>query len=400
MFIELLLALFLGIIAGTFTGLTPGIHVNLVSVFILGISATLLGIVNDLVISTFIIAMALTHTFVDAIPSIFLGAPDADTVLAVLPGHQMLLNGEGYNAVKLTIIGSLFGLLGSVLLMPLLIPFFPFIYQHIQTYVVWLLILVVIIMIISEGNKGWALIQFLLAGIFGLLVLNHPSLDQPLLSMLSGLFGISTLVVSLNDKVIVPKQKTNAPLALPPSAVAQATGASIVSGGTIALLPGLSSAQAAILANYFTRNLGDKGFLVLVGGINTVNMMVSVVTLYTIDKARNGAIVVIKELVQTISKMELFLFAAVGLIVAGLATLITLGLTRWFSRIISKVNYQYLCFGIIGIVTLVVTIFSGWWGIVILLIGTAIGILPSYTGVKKSLNMGCLLLPVILWLLF
>ena len=48
MFLELLLALVLGIIAGTFTGLTPGIHVNLVSVFLLGLSGTLLAGIDTL----------------------------------------------------------------------------------------------------------------------------------------------------------------------------------------------------------------------------------------------------------------------------------------------------------------------------------------------------------------
>jgi len=39
-------------------------------------------------------------------PSIFLGAPEADTALAVLPGHALLMEGRGEEAVRLSAIGS------------------------------------------------------------------------------------------------------------------------------------------------------------------------------------------------------------------------------------------------------------------------------------------------------
>ena len=55
----------------------------------------------------FIAALAITHTFVDFIPSIFLGCPDTDTELSVLPGHEMLKKGEGYEAIMRTAYGGL-----------------------------------------------------------------------------------------------------------------------------------------------------------------------------------------------------------------------------------------------------------------------------------------------------
>jgi len=48
---------------------------------------------DPVVLVVFIIAMSVTHTFLDALPAIFLGAPDADQVLNVLPGHRLLLQG-------------------------------------------------------------------------------------------------------------------------------------------------------------------------------------------------------------------------------------------------------------------------------------------------------------------
>jgi putative membrane protein len=36
-----------------------------------------------------------------------LGAPDESKALNVLPGHRMLMEGKGFEAVKLNVIGSL-----------------------------------------------------------------------------------------------------------------------------------------------------------------------------------------------------------------------------------------------------------------------------------------------------
>ena len=48
MFLEITIALLLGVLAGTFTGLIPGIHVNLISLMVLSASAYFLGVVNEI----------------------------------------------------------------------------------------------------------------------------------------------------------------------------------------------------------------------------------------------------------------------------------------------------------------------------------------------------------------
>ena len=82
-----ILAFFIGILAGIFTGLFPGIHVNLVSVFLISISPSLLKYTSPISLAIFIVSMSITHSFLDFIPSIFLGAPDEDSFLSILPGH-------------------------------------------------------------------------------------------------------------------------------------------------------------------------------------------------------------------------------------------------------------------------------------------------------------------------
>src|SRR3989344_2613407 len=99
MIIELVVALIVGILAGTFTGLFPGIHINLVSVFLVSASPALLQYTSPISLAVFITSMAITHSFLDFIPSIFLGAPDEDSFLSILPGHELLKKGGGHEAV-------------------------------------------------------------------------------------------------------------------------------------------------------------------------------------------------------------------------------------------------------------------------------------------------------------
>ena len=204
MFLQIILALIAGVLSGSFTGLTPGIHINLVSVLLLSMSPWLLQYTSPIVLAVFILAMSITHTFLDALPSIYLGAPDASNVLTALPGHKMLLNGKAFEAVKLTVIGSLICLLGGIFLVPALIYLFPILYTVTREWVGWILLGVILFLLFREStwNKRlWSTAIFLLSGVLGILVLGLPQLSQPLFPLLSGLFGTSALITAVSEKV-------------------------------------------------------------------------------------------------------------------------------------------------------------------------------------------------------
>ncbi|HLC65097.1 MAG TPA: tripartite tricarboxylate transporter permease [Candidatus Nanoarchaeia archaeon] len=403
MFFERVIGIASGIFLGIITGLTPGLHMNTVSVLIISFSPYLLDYFSPITLGIIIISMGVTHTFLDTIPSIFLGAPDPDTALAVLPGHRMLLAGKGFEAVKLTLIGSFFSLIGSILVMPLAIPLIPLLYTLIKPYIGIILIFVMAYMIYLENTlrkKITGLILFLLSGILGYIVLNFPNINQPLFPLLSGLFGISLLIVSMSETIIIPKQVISNSIWMGKRGLVKSISASVISGSLAGFLPGLGSSQAAIIALALVRDAGVYTFLVIVGGINTVNFLFSLATFYAIDKARNGAIVAMTEIIPKISLDEVILFMAVALIAGSIATIITLKMTVLFSKLISRIDYRKCCLSIIIFVTASVFYSSSWIGTLILLVSTMVGLIGQLTGVKKSLLMGCLILPVIIYFVF
>ena len=401
-FLEILLAILIGILFGIFTGLVPGIHINLVSVLLVSVSSYLLGFTSPVVLGAFIVSMSVTHTFLDTIPSIFLGAPSEDTALSVLPGHRLLLKGMGYEAVKLTVIGSLLCLILTLIMIPFVISYLPKVYTFMSPYIGWILLGVSIFMILKENGldkRFWGFYVFMISGIFGLIVLNIPNLKQPLLPMLSGLFGISTLLVSLFQEVEIPKQRITEMVKVPKLKGLKAILGATISGSLIGIFPGLGSAQAAIISMQFVGELGVYAFLVLIGGINTVNFVFSLVTLYTIQKARNGTVVAIFEILKSISLNDLLIFMGAALLAGGIATFLTLKIAKLFSGLITKISYPKLVLGVTLFIVALVFYFSSWLGLLILIVSTAIGIVPALIGVKRSLAMGCLMLPVILFFL-
>ena len=127
--LQFIIALIFGVIAGTITGLTPGIHINLVSAFLISSYSIFLISISPISLAIFIVSMTITHTFLDFIPSIFLGAPDEDTSLSILPGHELLNKGKGYEAVILTLYGSCLGIIIILLLTPVFIFLLPYVYS-------------------------------------------------------------------------------------------------------------------------------------------------------------------------------------------------------------------------------------------------------------------------------
>ncbi|MDP2749846.1 MAG: tripartite tricarboxylate transporter permease [Nanoarchaeota archaeon] len=398
MFIEIVLALLLGIFCGIITGITPGIHINLVAVMLVSISPFLLQYFPVIALGVFIISLSVTHTFLDIIPSIFLGAPSSETALGVLPGHRFLMKGQGMLAVRLSVIGAFFATIVSIAAFPLLLPFVKFFYPYVESVMGYLLFGVVIFMISRDRKRTWAIFVFLMSGFFGLLVFSLPIKD-PLFPMLSGMFGIATLIVSYFGENNLPVQKDDKEIKLNKKKCAQAVCGGSIGGFFTAIMPGLGGSSAAVISLQLFRKLGDDGFMILMGAIGTVNFVLSLVALSALDKARNGGIIAIQQLMENITMNHIIVFLIASLIACCIAVFLTLNIAKVFSKLISVVNYKKLIISVIIFVCLLVIILTGPIGFLILIISTAIGLIPAIVKVTRTHSMGCLLLPVLIYFL-
>lgn len=396
MIIELIVAMCVGILVGTISGILPGIHINLVSAIVTSSLSLLLVHFSPLAIAIFIVSLAIAHTFLDFIPSIFLGAPD-ESALSVLPGHKLLLEGRGYEGVFYTSIGCLVALPLLILLTPLFILALPQLFYYLKFVMLLILLTISVYMIATNEKKSLAILIFILSGFLGIFTLIYP-MNQPLLPLLSGLFGASSLVSSIKKREKLEEQKLTRP-EISFRDIKSTFLTSLVSSPLCSFLPALGSSQAAIIGlNLEERKEKEdpKKFLMLLGSVNLLVMALSFVTLYSIQKSRTGAAVAISEILKSFSLSNLVLIIFAVIIVSALSFFITLFISKKFSRIITKINYSKLSICILIVLSVIVLIFSGLIGFLLYLVSTFTGLFAIESGARRTNLMGCLMIPSIL----
>ncbi len=394
--IEYIAYALVGILAGSVTGLIPGLHINTIALIALGLFYTYSF--DPVNLSIFILSMAITHSFMDFIPSIYLGAPSSDTVLSIQPGHKMLLSGRGFEAVALSVAGGIFGIFFVLILLAVLFCVVPLVYTRIRSFIPFLLIIVQGYMILMEKNKFGALLVCSLSALYGIVLMNTHIISQryTLFVMLTSLFGISSLILSYATTNKLPHQKPHFKIKLNQTLSGSFVG--FVGGLVAGTLPGLGSSQSAILVQKFGRMKSRKKYITSLGTINTIDILISVFSLYMIGKARSGSAIVIQEVLEAITLDNIYLFLGIALFSTGIASLLTLKIGKVSAAHIHKINYKKMVLTIILFLALLTFMYTGFAGLLICATGIAIGVLPNLLGTKKSLLMSCLIAPTILYL--
>ncbi len=416
----ILLFLFAGIGAGIITGLVPGFHINTMALIVVSIFSN--GIVDGIYLAVFIIANLITHTFLDFIPSTFIGAPDESTALSVLPAHRMLLSGSGYDAVVLATWGSLIAVLISISTFLI----FQILLVELNLYSVlkWAIPLILFTIILSvlylESEKSlrhtvMAAGVFLLSGIFGYAVLSFsangnfypfPYLKTTFLfPVFTGMFGLSTLWLSRT--VRIPPQKISKNVNLNRKYV-RASLAGTFSGALVGFLPGVTSGIAAVLSRMFFRDENEKSFICAMGSVNTANALYNMLALFIILRPRSEAIDVISQQIFVTEwgnalspPSQILLFILVALVAAVFSYFITLKVAAKAACMIPRMGDKYgkLSVKIMIFLCFLIFIFTGFYGLIFAAIAFFIGLLPPKLGIMRVHLMGVIIFPVLIYYL-
>jgi len=434
----------IGVITGIATGLLPGLHVNNIALILLSLSGAIVagfsflfeyGISEQFIlvlICVFIISTSISHTFHDVIPSTFLGAPDEDMALSVLPAHSLLLEGKGYEAVALSAMGSYGAILFCFLLLyPIrfIIGNPLFFYESLREIMLFVLLAISILMIATEKakiddftKKGkipaimgmlFALFVFFLSGIFGIVIFEVPvdspiGLSSPVLfPALAGLFGTPTLLTSLMTKPVIPKQEIKEIILnrkTKNSSILSVTTGSL-GGILVSIIPGITSATGTILAMNARGESDKRQTIITLSAVNTACAFFVVVVMFIILRSRSGATLAAMELISvgewtTILIPTNLSYLLISLLLGGtLSYFLTLKVGRLFAKRFANVPYTLIIKLTITMIVILVFLFTGFIGIIILVVATFLGLLPVEWGVRRSHCMGILLIPIILYFL-
>ena len=395
---EILLGTGIGILLGTISGIIPGVHANTLAGVLLSFQVVLLSLFGPLVLAGAMFAALITHTFVDSVPSTFLGIPDADTSLAVLPAHALCLEGNGEEAVRIAALGSACAIVMAVpisvicfFLLPALQPFFDW-------WIGILLIASIGYMIVTSECPGWGLALFLVSGVLGIFSLRYAFLSWHtlggggaiLMPLLTGLFGISVLITA--SQGILPEQHFRG-IRMEVRTIMKCSLLGTIAGVAVGWLPGLSTASAnGVLASLIGYDKDRRAYILATSAANTANAFIGLAALFALSRMRNGVMVALSGLpLPTMSEMTV-----VGVLAAGAAYGITIVLSR-SARRFNGIDGRLLNRSVIAFVIVLSIILTGPFGLVILILAAALGLVPWLVNVPRVYCMGGIMVPVILY---
>jgi len=405
----------LGFALGIIAGLVPGLHLNNFAAMLLALSPQLFAWgLSPFEVAGIILSASISQTFFDAIPAIFLGAPDSEAALTVLPGQRLMLEGRGIEAVRLSALGSAGSMIFAIFLIIPISWMIGSYYDYLTKYVGVLLLAIAIMMIKSErgpfieGQGAWvhykykavAALLFITSGLLGVFAFDHESLvvsplglePQVLLPLLSGIFGASSLLLSFSAETKVPEQKESE-IRLPASALARALFSGGLGGSVVAWIPGVSPSVAAITARLGSVPQPEE-FLVSIAGVNSANALFSLVALYVIDKPRSGAAAAIQQLLA-LDQSALFQMIIIVVIVTAASYMACIAAARLAGRAIVRLNYRLLCLTVLLFLVGITYAFTGLFGLFIFFLSTVVGLIAPVAGIHRTHAMGVLMLPLI-----
>lgn len=393
--IDAILAILAGIGLGIVTGLLPGIHINLVMTVLVPLVITRTA-TTPFSIALGIVALTATHTILDFIPSIYLGAPEEETALSILPAHQLLHKGRGHEAALLVVAGAMVGLVALLGTAPGMILLMPLLESRIERAIPFVLLGVVVFMIAREERPLPALVCFTSAGFLGYAALNLP-VNQPLFPLLGGLFGMSGLVLALKQKTALPPQEKVAwkQLGFTKKDALKTLRDVVIAGIPCSILPALGSGYASLIASEASRPT-NRRFLAITSAMNTYIAGVSFILVVSIGKARTGAAAVVEELLEKITYLQIGALITVFILITLGATCLATILSRKFATYIDKIAYNKVSLVALAFIVVCVGAISHVTGLLILATGTALGIYAINSNIKRMHLMGCLLVPTLL----
>ncbi|MFP8954134.1 tripartite tricarboxylate transporter permease [Natrialbaceae archaeon A-arb3/5] len=394
--VQLLGWILAGAALGCCSGLVPGLHANNFALLLAGFAPAIPG--PPLFVGCAMLSAGVVHTFLNAVPAMALGVPDAEMAVTALPGHRMVLDGRGYEAIRLSALGSVLAVLAAV---PLAIPVTWAVtgaYPTVRSNLPLILAMVVVALIASEvtwrGRIG-GLLSFSLATALGALTLDL-SPDSPLEAggmlapLFAGLFGAPVLIDAVFGSGIPPQSKATISMSRPLVGATAVAGA--LAGAVVGYIPGISAAIAAVAVLVLVPGgSGDRGYIVATSGVDTANTIFALFALVAIGQPRTGVMVAFEN-VNAPLELPVLLSSVVLAGLVGFVLVIVVGET--YLEIVGGMTYWKISVVVLGLLLALSYLFTGPVGIVVFVVAAAVGMVPVRLRARRVHLMGVLIGPL------
>ncbi len=388
--IEYLLIAVLGVLAGSFTGLIPGIHPNTVIFMILPFYLEYSP--DFYLFSSFVLGMSVSHTFLNFLPAILLGIPEAENALSSLPGSRLALEGRALEAFHATVYGGAYSLFFTALILPIVFLVIDTSYGVLEKLIPYLLTAGFVFLTLRGTPVVPRVLTVLSAGFLGFMVFGS-SLNQNyvLVPVFAGLFAVPQIIRAVTREIDIPEQdrfysRRNLDW--------KGGAAGSVSGLIAGLLPGLGPAASSLFLSPWINS--KKKFLASMGGVNTADILVSFLAVFLIGNPRSGAAVALNS-VKELSRSEILFASAIGVFCAGITIPWAVAVAPHYTDFFTRLPVRKLMIGILLFLIAVTVFLVGLPGVLVLFASSAIGFSATIYE-TRILTMAVLVVPVITYL--
>jgi putative membrane protein len=386
-----------GVLLGTASGLVPGLHANNMALLLGGIAPSVPG--PPLYVGMAMLAAGVAHTFLEIIPTLALGVPDPAMAVAALPGHRLVLEGRGREALRLSTLGSGAAVLLAV---PLAVPItraMTTLWPAIRANLPLVLGGVAVLLVLTERrlvSKLVAAVSFALSTLLGLATLDlSPAapLDAGgmLAPLFAGLFGAPVLIDAIGGQGVPPQDDPK--IAASKRSILGLSGLGTISGAVVGYVPAVSSAVAATFALLAVPGrYGARGFVITTSGVNTANAIFALFALVALGSPRTGVLVAVEAASVPLSIPHLLVGIASGAI-AGAVGVLLIG-DRYLA-VVGSLDPTRLSVGLLCVLAGLSYLFAGPVGVAAYLAATVVGLVPARFGARRATLMGVLIGPIV-----
>ena len=412
----------IGTLLGTILSLIPSLHIYNVMGLLILFSTAITKWVPIEQMPFFMIGMIVAYSFLNSVPSIYLGANDDSTVFVVFPGQKYMMMRKAHEAVILTGIGSLGGIIFLLLITPIAPKVLPIIREILTPHLLTIILAITIYMFMTEFaratdrpktplarlKEAWSsllagMLIFFLSGTLGFIVMNTSVIPperafQSLLPLFVGLFAVPWLILNIVSKVEIPQQHICKSVDVEPIRILRGVTAGCLGGLFAAFFPMVTGGIGAFLAGHATAARGDDVFLISQGANKVVYYVGGFFMIFmpTLHLTRGGAAWMLSAFYAPKTHSEYYLAAAAIAVSGGISFLLLLYASKVMARAISKVDYRKVSLATIAVITAIVVVVTGWKGVLIMVAATGIGLSAVLLHTRRMNCLGSLLMPILI----
>lgn len=229
-----------------------------------------------------------------------------------------------------------------------------------------------------------------LSGFLGIYSFNMPvNQNFVLVPVFTGLFAVPAMIFVLRNDEELPEQEKDFETQISVRSGVVGTLAGLLAG----IVPGIGP---AISTSFLSPLQGDEGnFLTALGGVNSSDMVASLVALYLLNAPRSGASVAVSQ-ITSLSQGRMAVLLGATFLAAAIAFATALKVSTVFVSLINRLDFTRVVAAVLLGIFSITFLFTGVFGLLVLFTASMIGFCARAAG-ERTVLMAVLILPSIMF---